>query len=293
MDRRAGIIERAAARLREGLNAAEVTPLQPVVITEATRASLTAEALVRSCTLDYVSLARSGICTPWSATRRVAEEIRIIKQNIMARWHTSDDAKTSKGMPRTVMLTSSKPGEGKTFASINLALAFAAEEDLTTVLVDADPMRGDVAKRLNLAPQPGLTEVISGKTRLPEALVQTDLANLIVLPSGAHGPQAPELLSGRGPNVVFADLARRYPKHVMIVDTAPCLASTGPAGLATSVEQIIFVIEAGQTQRQEVEAAVRLLSGCRQISFLLNKAPDSTEHFGSYSYYGALLEKAE
>ena len=287
MDGAAGLIERAAARLREGINQPEITPRQPVLAAKLAEPSLTPEALVRNCTLDYATLARSGILAPWSGTQRVVEEFRIIKRNIMARW-ISDEAKLSEGVARTVMLTSSKPREGKTFASISLALAFAAEKELATVLIDADPQRGEVARLLNLASQPGLSEVLSRETQLSEALVQTDLPNLVVLPSGAQGARVPELLSGEGPSLVFAQLARRYPKHVIIIDTAPCLASTGPAALATSVDQIVFVIEAAQTQRSEVEAAIHLLSGCRKISFLLNKIPESTENFGSYSYYGKL-----
>ena len=53
------------------------------------------------------------------------------------------------------------------------------------------------------------------------------------------------------------------------------------------VAQIVFVLEAGHTQRPEIEAAVRLLSGCEHISFLLNKAAASSDHFGSYPYYGS------
>jgi receptor protein-tyrosine kinase len=222
---------------------------------------------------------------PWSATGRVVEEFRIIKRNIIFRWQTPEYLETSNGSPRVVMVTSSKPREGKTFASINLALAFVAEENLTTVLIDADPVRGDAAKFLKIPPQPGLTEVLSGEVPLTDALIQTDLPNLTVLPSGSNGPHIPELLTGRGPRLLFAELARRYPEHVIVVDTAPCLASTAPAGLAPIVNQIVFVIEAGQTQRPEVETALNLLSGCRYISFLLNKAPGSSEHFGAYSYF--------
>src|SRR4029077_18937080 len=122
---------------------------------------------------------------------RVVEEFRIIKRNIMSHWLTPEYTATVNGSPRVVMVTSSKPREGKTFASINLALAFAAEENLTTVLIDADPVRGDAARCLKLPQQPGLTEVLSGEVPLIDALIQTDLPNLAVLPSGAHGPHVP------------------------------------------------------------------------------------------------------
>jgi protein-tyrosine kinase len=285
MDSRPGLIERAAALLRDGVNEANLKPIE-AVSAPVRRAGTAPEALFRTCALDHLDLAKSGIIMPWSTTGRVVEEFRIVKRNLMSRWLTSENhPNTVNGPPRVIMVTSSKPQEGKTFVSINLALAFAAEENLTTVLIDADPVRGDAARCLKLPPQPGLTEVLSGEVQLHDALIQTDVPNLVVLPSGTHGAHVPELFTGRAPSQVFGELARRYAKHVIIVDTAPCLASTGPAGLASVVDQIVFVIEAGYTQRPAVESALSLLSGCPHISFLLNKAPDSSQHFGSYLYY--------
>jgi protein-tyrosine kinase len=284
MDTRPGLIERAAALLRDDVGRAEPSPPMPITA-DHRREPSSPVSLSRTHILDHEALARSGIVMPWSTTQRVVEEFRIIKRNIVFRWQTPEYLKAVNGLPRVVMVTSSKPREGKTFASINLALAFAAEENLTTVLIDGDPSRGDVGNCLKLPRQPGLTDVLAGAVPLREALIQTDLPSLVVLPSGTYGAHVPELLSGRGPSAVFAELARRYREHVVIVDTAPCLASTGPAGLASMVDQIVFVIEAGQTQRPEIESALSLLNGCRNVSFVLNKAPESREHFGSYSYY--------
>lgn len=182
------------------------------------------------------------------------------------------------------MVTSSRPREGKTYCSINLALAFAAEENLTTVLIDGDAVRGDAAKVLRIAPKPGFTDILNGEARLHEVLMQSDIPNLVILPPGLHGPHVPELLAGRGPNLVFAEIASRYPEHAIIIDTPPCLASTDPAALAPIVDQVVFVIEAEHTQRSEIESSLSLISGCQNISFILNKTQTS-DHFGSYSYY--------
>jgi protein-tyrosine kinase len=208
-----------------------------------------------------------------------------VKGHLIANWKSLGCSLASGGSPHVVMVTSAKPREGKSFSSINLALAFAAEEKLTTILIDTDPVRGGAGKYLKIPPVPGLTTVLSGEASLSDALVQTDVPNLLVLPSGDAGPHIPELITGGGASRVFAELARRYPEHVIVLDTPPVLASTTPAGLAPLVTQIVFVLEAGHTQRPEIEAAVRLLSGCEQISFLLNKAAPSSEHFGSYPYY--------
>ena len=290
MDNRPNLIERAAARLRdspkpEPEGVVRTSLAQPIPIPTN---RLFAKPLKRNFTLDRGHLAAMGIIMPWSSTARAVEEFRIVKRKLMLQWQTPEYLETRGGLPRVVMVTSSKPREGKTFISINLALAFAAEENLNTILIDADPIRGDTAKTLKTDVQPGFTEVLAGQVPLEEALVQTDLPNLLVLAPGAHGPHVPELLSGRAPGVLFDQLAARYPEHVIVLDAPPCLASTDPAGFAPLVSDVVFVIEAERTQRPEVETSVSLLSACPRISFLLNKAPRrSSEQFGSYSYYYA------
>jgi protein-tyrosine kinase len=286
MDNGPTLIERAAALLRDSGSPVESRPIEARSFeTASPAASERLRPLARTCILDRAALAEAGVIMPWLTTSRVVEEFRIVKGHLIANWKSLSSS-PSRGSPRAVMVTSAKPREGKSFSSINLALAFAAEEQLTVILIDADPVRGGIGKYLKVPPAPGLTTVLSGEASLSDALTQTDVPNLLVLPSGEPGPHIPELLTGGGASRVFAELARRYPEHVMILDTPPALASTTPAGLAPLVAQIVFVLEAGHTQHPEVEAALRLLSGCEHISFLLNKATPSSGHFGSYPYYG-------
>ena len=294
MDTGPGLIERAAALLRDRDNASQTGPRRseiepPRVDAASPPVSERAELLTpitRTCILDPVALGDAGVVMPWLTSSRVVEEFRMAKHHLMAIWKSIDSPMASGRSSRSIMVTSAKPREGKTFCSLNLALTFAAEENLTVILIDADPMRAGVGKYLKLQPVPGLTTVLAGEASLSEALIQTDVPNLLVLPSGEPGPHIAELLTGGGASRVFAELSRRYPEHVLVIDTPPALANTTPAGLSTIVAQIVFVLEAGQTQRPEIEAAVNLLSGCHHISFLLNKAPPSSVHFGSYSYYG-------
>ena len=293
MDTGPGLIERAAALLRD--NASSRTEprrfeTEPGRV-EAASPAVSARAdvlrpLTRTCTLDRVALAEAGLVMPWLTSSRVVEEFRIVKHHLIATWKTIGDPPPSGGSSRVVMVTSAKPREGKTFCSLNLALTFAAEENLTVILIDADPMRAGVGRYLKIPAVPGLTTVLSGEASLSDTLIQTDVPNLLVLPSGEPGPHIAELLTGGGAARILSELARRYPEHVMVIDTPPVLASTTPAGLSPTVGQILVILEAGQTQRSEVESAVNLLSGCQHISFLLNKAPPSSGHFGSYSYYG-------
>ena len=99
-----------------------------------------------------------------------------------------------------------------------------------------------------LAQQPGLADVLAGERPLHEALIQTDIPNLVILPPGAYGPHIPELLAGRAPSLLVAEIGRRYPDHVIVMDTPPCLASTDPSALAPISGQVVFVIEAGSVK---------------------------------------------
>jgi len=288
MDDRAGLIERAAARLRESVSPAAARDALPPLeapVSPTTR-PLKALPLKRHVVLDRAHLAQTGIIMPWTSSGRIVEEFRIIKRNIMSAWQASDSGDSATDRPRIIMVTSARPREGKTFSSINLALAFAAEDSFVTILVDGDTVRGDVAKDLKIPSEPGLTNILSGETSLLDALIQTDLPNLVVLPPGPSGHHVPELLSSQAPSALFDEIGKRYPKHVIILDTPPCLASTDPAALAPIVSQIVFVIEAGHTQRPEIESALSLITGGPQVSIVLNLSSGGTsEHFGSYSYY--------
>src|SRR4029077_1202155 len=97
-------------------------------------ASAPARPLTRSVVLDRNHLAEAGIIMPWTTTARVVEEFRIVKRNIMFPWQSAEHRGAADRPPKIVMVTSSRPREGKTFCSINLALAFAAEENLVTIL---------------------------------------------------------------------------------------------------------------------------------------------------------------
>jgi len=286
MDDRASLIERAAELLRSG-NQKPGPPYaeapEPIVASSTPSAP---RSLARTVTLDRRHLAQSGIIMPWTTSARSVEEFRIIKRQIMFLWQSPEYASLEDGRSRSIMITSSRPREGKTFISINLALAFAAEENLVTVLIDADAVRADTARILNIPSEPGLMGLLSKKLQLDDVLIQTDLPSLVILPPGAPGPEVPELLSGEGPAALLAEIAKRYPRYVIVIDTPPCLASTDPAAIAPIVSQALFVVEAGHTQRAEIESSLNMISGCRHISLVLNKAPArSSEHFGSYSYY--------
>jgi protein-tyrosine kinase len=273
-----GLIERAAALLRQQ-DANEPRPsLAP-----------TAEPALFApgpqLTLDRGRLASFGIAIPSSARSRTVEEFRLVKRNLMAAWSLSD-LTGDRRSGRLIMITSARPGEGKTFTSINLALAFASERDVKALLVDVDTQHPGLPKIFGIPGEKGIVDVLAGNLELSEVLIQTNLPNLMLLPAGRGGPHVPELLSSREMGALLVELMQRLSDRFIIIDTPPCMASSDAAALAPLVGQIVFVVEAHSTQQAEVEAALSMLSACPQISLLLNKSDTlASEHFGSYGYY--------
>jgi len=275
-----GLIERAAALLRQQETAEPAAPISPRKSTGGPALTPAGPELV----LNRGRLAGFGIAIPSAARSRTVEEFRLVKRNLVGAWSQSDlmaDHRSS----RLIMVTSARPGEGKTFTSLNLALAFASERSVKALLVDVDTQRSTVPEILGIGGEKGIVDVLAGDLELPEVLIQTNIPNLMILPAGRGGPHVPELLSSREMSALLEELTQRLPDHYLIIDTPPCMASSDAAALAPLVGQIVFVVEANNTQQGEIEAALSTLSTCPRISLLLNKSDSlATEHFGSYGY---------
>jgi protein-tyrosine kinase len=275
MDETIGLIERAAALLRQQQASEPVS--SPASVGEPAPPSTGPQFV-----LDRGRLASFGISIPSSARSRTVEEFRLVKRNLMAAWAQTDLIADRRG-GRLIMVTSARPGEGKTFTALNLALAFASERDVKALLVDADTQHPGLPNILGIPEDRGIVDVLGGNLALGEVLIQTNIANLMILPAGHGGPHVPELLSSRQMSALLDGLARRFEDHFIIIDTPPCMASSDAATLAPLVGQIVFVVEACSTQQGEIQAALSTLGACPRISLLLNKSDGfSSEHFGSY-----------
>jgi exopolysaccharide/PEP-CTERM locus tyrosine autokinase len=274
-----GLIERAAALLRQPDSPEpEILPPHPVAEPDAGLA-------IPELILDRGRLTRYGINLPSSGRSRTVEEFRLVKRNLMTQLAQGGSLADQRSS-RLILVTSARPGEGKTFISINLALAFASERDVKALLVDVDTQHSSMANILGVPNEQGIVDVLTGTCGLSDVLLQTNIPNLMVLPSGRGGPHVPELFSSNEMAALMAEMTRRFADRYVIIDTPPCMASSDAAALAPLVGQIVFIVEAHHTQQIEIETSLSMLSACPRISLLLNKSDTlSGEHFGSYEYY--------
>src|SRR6266446_578792 len=272
-----GLIERAAALLRQQ-DALDPGAL-PHPVAEIDGGPATPELI-----LDRGRLARHGINLPSSGRSRTVEEFRLVKRNLMTQLSQGGSLADQRSS-RLIMVTSARPGEGKTFIALNLALAFASERDVKALLVDVDTQHSSLPKILGISEEQGIVDVLAGNLELADVLIQTNVPNLMILPSGRGGPHVPELLSSNEMAALMGEMTRRFADRFIIIDTPPCMASSDAAALAPLVGQIVFIVEAHHTQQMEIEASLGMLSACPRISLLLNKSDTlSGEHFGSYGY---------
>ena len=195
-----------------------------------------------------------------------------------------------------VMVTSSLPGEGKTFSSLNLALSIAREKDLEVVLIDADVAKATVSRIFALQEAPGLLNALTDDLLDVESLIlPTDVKGLSLLPAGqcAEVDIATELLASTRMEEVAARIGARSAHRIALFDSPPLLVTNEARVLASLMGQILLVVRAGVTPQQAVLEAIRYVDEEKPLGLVLNQSkghsPGSYYGYGAYGYgaYGA------
>jgi len=237
--------------------------------------------------VDATGLKRCGM-VDWSRDRsRISEEFRLVQRQIL---HTAFGPGAQPGISNLLMVTSARPGEGKSFTAINLAASIARLGDHHTLLIDADPKPDSLCHALGLAETRGLLDLAANPKLDPASLmVRTPIERLSILPAGRERERGAKLFSTRGMTRLIQNLGCRYADRLLILDAPPCLSTSDPGVLAPVVGQILFVVEAERTQRDEVAASLDLIQACPNIALMLNKQQISSRFtFGaSSSYYSS------
>lgn len=205
----------------------------------------------------------------------VVEAFRGIRLNVANECGAQD--------PIVLAVSSPGKGDGKSFVSTNLALAFAYANH-RTLLVDADLRRGALHRGLNLSRQPGLTDVLVGGVSREQAVKTTSYASLDFLPGGTRRRNAPELLASSEMATLVTSLRPSY--DVIVVDTAPLAAGIDALTMAGLTGNLLIVLRLGRTDRSLAEAK---LEGLRRLPLRLLGAVLNDVRYGSeysaYAYY--------
>jgi protein-tyrosine kinase len=261
---------------------ATLTPVRRAGSFDGTRGSSS-----RRIEIDHQLLSDAGMISNLSEHSLIAEEFRLIKRPLLLK---AGEAAAPGGRPNNlIMVSSGKPNEGKTFSAVNLAMSIALERDLTVMLIDADVARPSIPAVMGIETDLGLMDLIADDSLdMSDVLLRTDIENFAVLPAGRAHHLATELFASERMERLVADITRRYPDRIIILDSPPILMSSIPAVLSLHVGQIVFVVLAEKSTQAAIDGSLRLISSCENIYLLLNRAREigGTEKLdGYYDYY--------
>jgi receptor protein-tyrosine kinase len=242
--------------------------------------------IASSVDIDLIMLEQKGFVSTNSQRQLINEEYRAIKRKLLN--NAFGPLSKSLNNSNIIMVTSCRPGEGKTFTAINLALSIALEKDKTVLLVDADVLRPNVMKTLELDSKQGLMEYLLGeKEDISEVMCKTNLDNLRIIPAGKSHHLSTELLASEKMFEAVEEFANRYTDRVVIVDTPPLLGINETAILANLAGQALIVTEESKTKLVDVEQAVKQLNPEMAIGFIVNKSERVDSKGSGYGYYYA------
>jgi protein-tyrosine kinase len=277
----------APAPVRPALEAPAVKPAAaPAAAPAAPAAAPSAGPLGNNAVeLDLERMRKMGLVTAAGGRTALLEEFRIIKRPLLQRAF-AERAPGDKPA-NLIMVTSSVPGEGKTWCSINLAMSIAMELDHTVLLVEADVARPSVLRTLGLPNQRGLMDVLADdKLDVADVMLRTNVDTLSILPAGTSTARSTELLASSGMSSLLAEIATRYPDRVVIFDSPPLLLTSEARVLASHMGQIAVVVEAEATTQHAVLEALGKLEGCSNVNLIYNKTRDFPGIDETYGYYG-------
>lgn len=213
----------------------------------------------------------------------IYEEYRVIKRKLIN--NAFGPLNSTLRHPNLILVSSSRPGEGKTFTSVNLALSIALEQDKTVLLIDADVLRPNVSRTLDIQVPVGLTDYLSSdNVSVSDIMYSTNVDRLKLIAAGKPHHLSTELLASDKMIALVAEFASRYPDRIVIFDAPPLLGVNETAVLAGMCGQAVIVVEEKRTKLNELEKAISLLPPELAVGFVINKAHYSRDKGYGYGY---------
>ncbi|MGH9754238.1 MAG: GumC family protein [Blastocatellia bacterium] len=206
----------------------------------------------------------------------VVESYRMLRTSVLL--------STAGSPPKTILITSSQPGEGKTTTAVNTAISLS-QLGASVLLIDADLRRPAVHKAFKIPHSRGISNYLSSHTPLDDLIVKLPIPNLSVLPCGPIPPNPAELISSDRMKELLRTLSQQF-DHILI-DSPPLISVTDPVILSTMVDGSILVVQSGKSTRELVRRARRELAGvgARVFGVVLNNVNVKREGYDDYDYY--------
>lgn len=204
------------------------------------------------------------------------EAFRAIRTNVL--FSSADEG------CRSIVITSTRPGEGKTLVAANLAIALA-QSGHRVLLLDADLRKPRVHEVFNQPLEAGVSNLMVGRAKASEAMRKTSVSGLWVLPAGRIPPNPAELLGSKR----FKDFQSSLRQHFdwIIIDSPPVMAVTDPSIVAHTADGVIFVVGAEMTARHAAQSAIDQLESANAhiVGAVLNRVDVQRNAYYYSQYY--------
>ena len=222
--------------------------------------------------------------------KHVAESIRTLRTRIFY-----PDAGE---IPRSILVTSAVPGEGKSFVCANLAVSIAQGIEKEALLVECDLRRPNLSKLLGISNERGLVDYLQSGTPVEQLIQPTTMPKLSVLTSGPLPSNPAELIDTSKMTALINELENQNPDKLIILDSPPIQAAPETDVLAKRVDKVILVIRWGYARREHAKQLVEMMGRDKVIgvvfnAFEMNRLESKLQgyYYGYKDYYSSSYSK--
>ncbi len=213
-----------------------------------------------------------------------AEQFRLLKTGLIF-------SKKNK-IPKTIMVTSAEPDDGKSFIASNLAVTFAQSLDSHVVLMDCDLRNSTIHKIFGIPDSHlGLSDWLDGEVEFQSMLYKTQIEKFSIIPGGKVITNPSEMLSSTKMIHLLDELKSRYHDRYIIIDTPPPLLTAEAIALATLVDGILIVVKHEKTSRKTIKKMIEVIGQDKILGIILNKYDVRAEKYYGYGKYGKYYNK--
>ncbi len=190
---------------------------------------------------------------------------------------------------RSILVTSCMAKEGKTSVALNLSAVIASGLDNSAILIDADLRKRELSHLLGLGNISGLSHVLEERVTIEEALVDTKIESLTILPAGTSPSNPAELITLTRMKALIRQLEASHKGSYIIIDSTPIISTSEASALSQITDGVIVVIMADKTRRDVVKRELKTIKSEKILGVVLNCAEfETSDYYHGYykGYYG-------
>jgi len=192
--------------------------------------------------------------------------------------------------PRSIMVLSSDPQEGKSFVCANLGVSFAQSVEQQALMIDCDLRRPSLQGLFGLNHQKGLTNYLRDGDDISSLIFTTGLPKLSIIPSGLPPDNPSELLSSNKMSAMLEELVNKYDDRLILLDTPPFHAASEALVLSQLVDKVVLIVRWGKSGRENVKKMTDIIGREKIIGVVFNAFESNiidrkVQGVGYHNYY--------